>query len=255
MASKDKRPRQSPKPRQRTEKTPPQTPRPPEEFDALSPEEMRRMLHELQARQAELEKQNEALCTAQAKEAQQGEKLYHSLFDHMLNGFAYCRMLFDQGVPRDFIYLAVNEAFETQTGLKNVVGRKVSEVIPGIREADPRLFEIYARVATTGKPEHFEMFVEALRDWFSISVYCPAPEHFVAVFDVITERKRAQDALRASETLNRRLLEHLPHRVFVKDRNSVYVSCNANYARDLGMAPEQVVGKDDFVAEGFQSLG
>jgi len=34
---------------------------------------------------------------------------------------------------KDFIYLSVNNTFENLTGLKNVVGKKISEVIPGIR--------------------------------------------------------------------------------------------------------------------------
>ena len=68
------------------------------------------------------------------------EERYRSLFENMLNGLAYCRMLFDQERPQDFVYLAVNDAFESLTGLKNVVGKKVSEVIPGLRESDPGLF-------------------------------------------------------------------------------------------------------------------
>ncbi len=125
----------------------------------------------------------------------ESEELYRSLFKNMLNGFAYCRMLFENGKPWDFIYLAVNEAFESQTGLKNVVGRKVTEVIPNIRETDSQLFEIYGRVALTGRPERFEMFVDALKMWFSVSVYSPVREHFVAVFDVISERKKAEEKL------------------------------------------------------------
>jgi len=125
-------------------------------------------------------------------ELQESEKRYRSLFKNMLNGFAYCRMLFDGDRPRDFIYLDVNSAFEALTGLKDVVGKRVSEVIPGIRESDPQLFEIYGRVALTGKPERFEIYVEALKMWFSISVYSPRREHFVAVFDVITARKQAE---------------------------------------------------------------
>src|SRR3972149_488259 len=116
---------------------------------------------------------------------QEKKELYRSLFENMLNGYAYCRMYFDQGHPQDFIYLDVNSAFESLTGLKNVVGKKVSEVIPGIRESHPELFEIYGRVALTGKPEKFEMYVEALKMWFAVSVYSPEKEHFVARFGVL----------------------------------------------------------------------
>ncbi len=120
-----------------------------------------------------------------------------SLFEGMLNGLAYCRMFFDAaGQPEDFVYLDVNSAFGALTGLRDVVGRRVSEVIPGIRERDPELFARYARVARGGAPERFETYVEALGMWFSISVYSPHPDHFVAVFDVITERKRAEEAIR-----------------------------------------------------------
>jgi PAS domain S-box-containing protein len=134
--------------------------------------------------------QSEERAARQAR--QESEIHFRSLFDNMLNGFAHCKMLFENGRADDFIYLDVNRAFESLTGLTNVVGRRVSEVIPGIREQDAALLEIYGRVALTGKPETFERYVEALGMWFSIAAYCPAPGHFVAIFDVITERKRAE---------------------------------------------------------------
>ena len=135
----------------------------------------------------------------QAEDARrESEARYRFLFENMLNGFAYCRMIFEQDRPQDFIYLSVNSAFETLTGLKGVVGRNVSEVIPGIRETDPQLFDIYGRVARTGVPEKFETYLQALNMWFAISVYSPSKDHFVAVFDVITERKRAEETLRAA---------------------------------------------------------
>jgi PAS domain S-box-containing protein len=133
------------------------------------------------------------------EEGRRSEARYRELFEHMSEGLAYCRMLCENGEWNNFVYLAVNNAFETLTGLKNVTGKRVSEVIPGIRETDPELFKTYARVALAGKPEKFEFFVEALNMWFSVSTYSPEKEYFVAVFDVITERKRAEEALRRSE--------------------------------------------------------
>jgi signal transduction histidine kinase len=136
------------------------------------------------------------------------EKQYRSLFENMLNGFAYCRMLYEDGKPCDFVYLDVNKSFESLTGLKNVKGKKVSEVIPGIRESDDQLFEIYGRVAQTGKPETFEMFVAALHDWYFISVFSTEREFFIAVFDVITKRKKTEEEIQLLNTeLEKRVLE------------------------------------------------
>lgn len=68
---------------------------------------------------------------------------------------------------------------------------------------------------------------------------------FAAARD-ITQRKVVEAELRRSEFLNRSLIEHLPQRVFIKNRDSVFVWCNGNYARDRGLPPEQVIGKSDF---------
>ncbi len=123
---------------------------------------------------------------------QESEARYRGLFEHMQEGFAYCKMIFENGDPVDFIYLSVNAAFDTLTGLKGVVGKRVSEAIPGIRTSDPALFDTYGRVACSGIPEKFEIFVEALQQWFLISAYSPEPGYFVTVFDVITKQKRAE---------------------------------------------------------------
>jgi len=126
----------------------------------------------------------------------ESEARYRFLFDNMLEGFAYCRMVFENGKPQDFVYLRVNSAFEQITGLKNVVGKNVTEAIPGIRESNPELFEIYGNVARTGKPASFETYVDGLGIWFSISAYRPEEGHFVAVFNNISERKNAEEGIR-----------------------------------------------------------
>jgi PAS domain S-box-containing protein len=122
----------------------------------------------------------------------ESEMRYRSLFENMREAFMYCRVLFENGQPQDFIYLEVNQMYEKLTGLRNVVGRKASEVIPGLRETYQELLERYGRVALTGQPERFEFHNVALKRWFSISAYCPKKEHFIAVIENITERKQAE---------------------------------------------------------------
>lgn len=149
----------------------------------------------------------------------ESEQRYRSLFENMLNGFAYCQMYFEDGRPSDFRYLSVNKNFEVLTGLKNVEGKLVSEAIPGIRETDPGLFEMYGGVATTGKPVFFETYVESLNDWYSISVYSPKQEYFVAVFDVITNRKRSELELKKSEER---------YRTFFENNNAIMLQLDPN---------------------------
>ena len=61
----------------------------------------------------------------------------------------------------------------------------------------------------------------------------------------IAERRQAEAALLASERLTRNLLEHLPHRILVKDRQSVVRFCNANLAADLHRRVDEIVGREE----------
>jgi PAS domain S-box-containing protein/putative nucleotidyltransferase with HDIG domain len=60
------------------------------------------------------------------------------------------------------------------------------------------------------------------------------------------ERKRAEEELRQSEEKHRTLVENLPQKIFLKDENSVYISCNENYAEDLKIKAEEIAGKTDY---------
>lgn len=174
-----------------------------------------------------------------AEELRNNEDLYRSLFENMLNGFAYCRMIYNQGIPEDFIYLNVNKAFEEQTGLKNVVGKKVSEVIPNIRTSSAELFETYGRVALSGKPETFEIYLPSLDMWFLISVYSPKKEHFVSVFDVITERKKMENKLQHESGMRNILLENLPCIAMILKKESKEIVYSNEAARKVGAVPGQ----------------
>jgi PAS domain S-box-containing protein len=160
----------------------------------------------------------------------ESETRYGFLFDNMLNGVAYCRMLFEREKPVDFVYLSVNKTFETLTGLKDVAGKRATEVVPDIREADPELFERYGRVALTGVSERFETYVKSVREWYSISVYSPGREHFVIVFDIITDRKRAEEELRASTAKLEVALASMTDAVFISDGEGRFINFNEAFA-------------------------
>ena len=125
-----------------------------------------------------------------------GELLFRSLFENMLEGYAYCRMVFKSGHPQDFIFVTVNRAFERQTGLKDVTGKKASQSMLNLKETDIELLEACGRVALTGKPERHEMYLEQLKGWFSLSIYSPGKGTIAILIDNITERKKAEKELK-----------------------------------------------------------
>jgi PAS domain S-box-containing protein len=110
------------------------------------------------------------------------------------------------------------------------------------------------KAMTTGQPAYVE--TEGVRDdgsHFLVGIHAfpldglgGETTGFIEVVEDITERRKAEEALRQSENNYRTLLENLPQKIFLKDRNSVYISCNENYARDLGISPQKITGKTDY---------
>lgn len=156
------------------------------------------------------------------------ERFYRRLFENMLEGFAHCKMIFDeQGNPVDWVYLDVNHSFEQLTGLKNIIGKRVIEAIPNIRDVNPELFEIYGRVALTGHSEVFEIFFQPLKIWLNVSVFSPAKEHFIAVFNDVTENKIAKERIERLYRLYATLSQINQSVVRIKDKKELFETiCN-----------------------------
>ena len=60
------------------------------------------------------------------------------------------------------------------------------------------------------------------------------------------ELQRHVEMLATSKARYRALVDNLPQNVFLKDRQSRYISCNRSYAQLLGIDPATIVGKNDF---------
>jgi PAS domain S-box-containing protein len=162
------------------------------------------------------------------------EEWYRTLFNSMLEGLAYCRMLYDdEGEPADWIHLSVNPAFEQITGLKDIAGKKVTEAIPGVRESLPELFEVLGRVVRTGTPEQFEINFIPLSKWLNVSVYRPKLDHFVAVFEDITKRKHAEEVLKRSLARFKTVMDSLDAMVYVVDMQTYEILFVNKYGRDI----------------------
>ncbi len=97
----------------------------------------------------------------------------------------------------DYIFLEVNDAFLKQTGLsrQKIIGKKATEVLPGIEAESTGWIKLYGKVALTGEEVQFESFSEPLKKWYSVNAYCPKKGYFATVFEDITESKKSVEKL------------------------------------------------------------
>lgn len=195
---------------------------------------------ELEKQVAKLKRQVEI---SQVNFSNQNEQIYHSLFENMALGFARCEMLYQNDEPIDFIYLEVNNAFEKLTGLKNVVGKTISEILPNHIIENQELFNLYIKVSNTGIPEKTETYVPQLQKWFFISAYSLRIGQFLVIFKDIGERKKSEEELRASEAQFRGLFTQSHIGTAIVGLDKCFIRVNRAFCHFLGYSENEILGK------------
>jgi|GEM_PF-467476 len=117
---------------------------------------------------------------------------YHTAFMAIDQGFCLLEKVdTTPGQKPDFRYLLVNPAFAQHTGLQDVVGRTIRQLLPGVEEIT---MSRYDQVALTSQPIRFQTFVAELDRWIDANAFSISqqPARIAVLFTDITPLKRRE---------------------------------------------------------------
>lgn len=118
---------------------------------------------------------------------------YHEIIKNLHVGYAYHRIICDShGVPVDYEYLEVNQAFETATSLigAEIIGKKITEIFPAIAGTEFDWINFYGEIALNNTTGEIEQYSHFLKRWYRVQVYSPETNYFITLFHDITREKQ-----------------------------------------------------------------
>ena len=173
----------------------------------------------------------------------ESEEKYRHLFEGMTEAFAFHEIITDEkGIPYDYRFLSLNPAFEKQTGLKaeNIVGKKVSEVLPS---TEKYWIETFGEVALTGKSIDIENYSSELNGHFRVSAFSPKKGYFAVIFENVTNRILAEKELQSTKNYLENLINYANAPIIVWNTDNEIRLFNHAFERMTGYSSAEVEGK------------
>ncbi len=175
-----------------------------------------------------------------ADRIRKNEWLYRQLFETMLDGLAFHEIVCDtKGRPMDYVFLEVNRAFETITGLKakEIIGKKVTQVLP---EVESYWINTYGKVALSRETMKFENYSHELDKYFEVVAYSPERGKFATIVRDVTERKHYENILKESEERFRQIIMLSPLAMAVINKNGTIDFVNDQFFNLTGFKKEEI---------------
>lgn len=145
----------------------------------------------------------------------ENEERFRQLFSNLPSGVAIYRAV-DDG--KDFVFTDFNPSAEAIEYVKkeDVIGKRVTEVFPGVKKFG--IFPVFQKVWKTGIPEFFPAAIyQNSHDpgsWRENWIFRLPSGEVVAIYNDITDRKKAEETLKERDRVLSTLISNLPGFVY-----------------------------------------
>lgn len=167
---------------------------------------------------------------------------FAKMFEYMLHGVAYGKVLHHRGKPYDFIFLYTNPAFKNQLGRSAINGQRISELFPDLYESNSEMLSHLKPVPTGVHPQHFNIYIKTLKQWFSIQIFSPKSDHLFIIFEKFTPKVLIDEHYEQLIGEQKAILDsHIVGIAKIKERKFIWV--NNAFASLLGYSANELTGQ------------
>jgi two-component system, cell cycle sensor histidine kinase and response regulator CckA len=147
------------------------------------------------------------------------------------------------------VFTGANPAADKILGVDNYrfVGKTVEEAFPELLNTEvPQRYRETAANGTPWQAEQISYHEGSIHGAFEVSAFQIGPSRMAAAFSDITVRKRAEEALRASEERFKRLVQNSNDLIIVSDEKGIQTAISGPLEKMLGYSPEELMGTSVF---------
>jgi diguanylate cyclase (GGDEF)-like protein/PAS domain S-box-containing protein len=172
---------------------------------------------------------------------------YKRIVDNSQIGYAYHKIICtEDGIPCDYEFIEVNQAFEKLTGLKglDIAGKLVTDVIPGINSDPFEWIKTFGDIALNGGEKEFEQFSGPLNKWYKVRVHSQQKYYFITLFEEAAKHRLELEDIVVDPEYFEMIFDATPEALLViRLIDGLIINTNSVFAELLGYSREELIGK------------
>ena len=164
---------------------------------------------------------------------------FKEFFNKSPNAYSYHRKIVDeQGIPYDYEFLAINEAYEKIMGVKShdVINKRFYEVFPKGWEGESQWKKTFNEAIRNQTSTHFDMHHVSIQKRIRVTVFPLDGDIFACIYNDVTREYMLDNEIQGILTVN-------PDMLCVANTDGEFIKVNQQFEQVLGYTVDELEGE------------